>query len=136
MDRLNERLYMARLAVTAFMVLATESHQDAVRRDAAIKRFELASEAEWKAAQRLVQDEGKGPSGSPKSCIRACREDGLLSPEDAEAALKLVDDRNLATHTYALKLAVELDSRLPGHAALLDRWLAALERRAVEGRKA
>ena len=132
MDRLNERLDIARKALASFKELAVAAHEDAIQRDAAIKRFELAFEAVWKAAQRAAQDAGKGPVGSPKTCIRWCREDGLLSEEDAESALRLVGDRNLATHTYALKLAVELDSRLPAHATLLGRWLEAIERRAGE----
>lgn len=132
MDRLTERLDMAGKALKSLKELAVDAHADPIQRDAAIKRFELAFEAVWKAAQRLAQDAGKGPTGSPRSCIRWCREDGVLSEEDAEGALKLVGDRNLATHTYALKLAIELDGRLPGHAALLERWLAALDRRASE----
>jgi len=123
---------VARKALASFMELAEATHGDAIRRDAAIKRFELAFEAVWKAAQHVAQDAGNEPAGSPRSCIRWCREDGLLSEADAESAMNLVGDRNLATHTYALNLAVELDSRLPGHAVLLGKWLAALEKRVRE----
>ncbi len=132
MDRLTERLEIARKALESFMELAEAPHQDAIRRDAAHKRFEHAIEAVWKAAQRVALDAGDASTGSPRSCIRWCREDGLLGEADAEAALNLVGDRNLATHTYALNLAVALDSRLPDHAAVLGRWLAALEQRARE----
>lgn len=47
---------------------------------------------------------------------------------EAEAALVLVEDRNLAAHTYDEKLAAALASRLPAHAKLLRAWLDRLKR--------
>ena len=129
MDRLTDRIQVARRAVDSFREVSGSPFPSTLYRDGAIKRFELAFETVWKASQRYVQDAGREPAGSPKSCIRACREDGILNEADAEAALNMVGDRNLAIHTYAEPLAVALAGRLAGHAVLLDRWLAALEGR-------
>lgn len=40
----------------------------------------------------------------------------------------MVDDRNLAAHTYDEKLADALVARLPGHATVLRAWLDRLTR--------
>jgi len=67
---------------------------------------------------------------SPKPVIRACFQSGLLDESEAERALKMVEDRNLAAHTYDEKLADALASRLPSHAGLVRAWLDRLARAA------
>ena len=130
MGSLKERLQRARKALASFQELAGKSRRSAVERDAAIKRFELAFETAWEAAQAEVQRTGRGPAGSPASCIRASREDELLSDKDAEAALAMLNDRNIAVQAYAEPFAKQVDRRLAPHALLLARWLSALEKRA------
>lgn len=129
MDRLRERLAIARKALGTFQAVASGPHTDALMRDGAIKRFEYSYEVTWKAAQRFLQDNEARDAGSPKSCVRLCREEGILSNEDAEAALRMAEDRNLTAHTYHEALAKDLAVRLPAHAALMDRWLSAMESR-------
>ena len=41
----------------------------------------------------------------------------------ARQLLAMVDDRNLTVHTYNEQLGEEINSRLPGHALLLQHWL-------------
>ena len=43
-------------------------------------------------------------------------------PVNAEAALKMADDRNLTAHTYDEKLAVELAERIMDYEKLLAEW--------------
>ena len=64
--------------------------------------------------------------GSPKACVRAARQTGLLTEEGAELALQMVDDRNLTVHTYDEALAEAIFARLPGHVLTLGAWLAAI----------
>lgn len=45
---------------------------------------------------------------------------------DARDAMVVIDDHNLTAQPYNEALAVALLGRLPGHAALLKRWPAAL----------
>ena len=69
---------------------------------------------------------------SPKSVIRACAQNALLTEADARLAMDLVDDRNLTSHTYNEVLAQAIWSRLPTHLSVLQRWVAALERLTVK----
>lgn len=64
---------------------------------------------------------------SPKSVIRACAQNALLTQADARHAMDLVDDRNLTSHTYNEALAQAIWIRLPTHLSVLQRWMGALE---------
>ena len=44
--------------------------------------------------------------------------------------MKIARDRNLAVHMYRRQIGTEIEKRLTGHAALLRRWLDALQERA------
>ena len=68
-------------------------------------------------------------ANSPKSCVRASMETGLLSAPQAEAALVMTDDRNLTVHVYNEALANDIYSRLPRHIDVLGAWLDAMESR-------
>jgi hypothetical protein len=63
--------------------------------------------------------------------IRAARRLGRLSDEDAEAAMRIARDRNLAVDRYRGQIGEEIADRLAGHAAILRRWLDALGERAT-----
>src|ERR1700746_2812072 len=71
-------------------------------------------------------------AASPNATIRAARALGWLSDEDAEAAIKLGEERNLAVHMYRDQVGQQIEAHLAAHAALLRRWLAALRQRAAE----
>jgi nucleotidyltransferase substrate binding protein (TIGR01987 family) len=109
-------------------LLALE-HPSRVEREAAIQRFEYTCEALWEAAQRyLLMVEGLNV-GSPKGCIRACRDVGLLADEQAIIGLEMVDDRNLTVHTYNEAVAERIYRNLSRYAELLAAWLEAMEGR-------
>lgn len=128
MDRLKERLAEARAALATLRELVEEPRRSAVERDAAIMRFAYTFEAVWKAAQRYLIDHEGLDVGSPKQCVRACRQVGLLADERAQATLRMTDDQNLIVHLYRESIARELDGRLQLHASLLDAWLTAMDR--------
>lgn len=81
------------------------------RRDAAIQRFEYSFEAVWKASQLYLAENEAMTVGSPKGCIRACREVGLLN--EPETALKMAEAQSLTTHTYNEEVARSLYENLP-----------------------
>jgi hypothetical protein len=56
---------------------------------------------------------------------------GWLSDEDAQAAIKLGEERNLAAHMYRDQIGQQIEGHLASHAALLRRWPEALQRRAA-----
>ncbi len=128
MDRLTWRLQQARRALMSFKQLAFIASPSLIERDAAIQRFECTTEACWKAAQATLLEHFGVGAASPKAVIRAAAQNGLLSELDARAAMGLIDDRNLTSHTYNEGLAVTLFSRLPGHAGVFERLLDGLQR--------
>jgi nucleotidyltransferase substrate binding protein (TIGR01987 family) len=127
-DRLNWRLQQAARALTSFKQLAFIESPSLIERDAAIQRFEYTTEACWKAAQAALSEHFGVEAASPKAVIRAAAQNGLLSETDARAAMGLIDDRNLTSHTYNEALAITLFARLPGHADILERLLKGLEK--------
>ena len=56
---------------------------------------------------------------------------GWLSDPDAEAALRLAQDRNLTVHMYRKEIGEQIRSRLTAHTVLLRRWIEALQQRAA-----
>jgi nucleotidyltransferase substrate binding protein (TIGR01987 family) len=127
-ERLSERLAEAEAALMSLDELARRPLRSVVERDAAIMRFTYTFEAMWKAAQRYLYEREGLDIGSPKQAIRASRRTGLLSDEQAEAALMMADDRNLVVHVYREAVARDLDSRLHAHAVTLAAWVAAMKR--------
>ena len=132
MERLNprvhQRIQMARRALATLQELTPLTSPTLVERDAAIQRFEYSTEACWKAAQSALSIQFGLELASPKSVIRASAQNGLLTEAAARQAMDLVDDRNLTLHTYNEALAQAIWSRLPAHLAVLQQWMAALER--------
>ena len=129
MERLRERVAVARRALTTLEELLAVPNPSAVERDAAIQRFEYSFEATWKAVQRCLEVVEGLTIGSPKGVVRASLQVGLLDEESARSGLDMADDRNLTAHTYNEALAAAIFARLPGHATVLHVWLAAVERR-------
>lgn len=129
MDRLTWRLQQATRALLSFKQLALIPSPSMIERDAAIQRFEYTTEACWKAAQATLFEHFGVEAASPKAVIRAAAQNGLLSELDARAAMGLIDDRNLTSHTYNEALAFTLFARLAGHAGVLERLLEGLQRR-------
>lgn len=102
MERLKERLAIARRALSTLQELLYLEAPSRVERDAAIQRFEYTTEALWKAAQRYLQEVEGISVGSPKGSIRSSWDVGLLTDEQAVIGLEMIDDRNLTVHTYTM----------------------------------
>jgi nucleotidyltransferase substrate binding protein (TIGR01987 family) len=133
LERLRQRLGLAGQALKSFEELASLDHPTPVERDAAIQRFEYTFEAIWKTCQRFLLVKEGLDTGSPKSCIRAAGQVGLLATEQTQDALEMADDRNLTAHTYNERLAQAIFGRLPRHAATLSSWLGAIQERVARG---
>ena len=129
MARVSERLHDAERALGSLEDLVKLAKPSVVERDAAIARFTYTFEAVWKAARDILLDREGIDAASPKACIRASRRVALLGDEQAEAALKAADDRNLIVHVYKEALAQALFLRLAEHSAVLNAWLVALRDR-------
>ncbi len=127
MERLKERLTLARKALRSLEELLIIESPSKVERDAAIQRFEYTFEAVCKAAGRFLLVIDGIDVASPKAIVRSSREVGLFKDDQAVLALEMVDDRNLTVHTYNEALAEQIFSNLPLYAQLLAHWLKAME---------
>ena len=127
MERLNERLAEAEAALATLDELVRCTRRSIVERDAAIMRFTYTFEVVLKTAQRYLYEHEGLDIGSPKQAIRASRRTGLLTDEQAEAALRMADDRNLVVHVYREAVARDLDSRLATHTVTLAAWIVAMK---------
>jgi uncharacterized protein YutE (UPF0331/DUF86 family) len=129
---LDTRLAEAEAALATLDEAVGREPRSLMERDSAILRLIYTFEAIWKACQQLLAEREDIEVASPNTTIRAARRLGWLSDEDAEAAMKINRDRNLAVHIYRGEIGAEIDERLGAHAELLRRWLGALRRLAAD----
>jgi len=132
MERLNQVFSVAQRALQTLVEAQTVCLPPRELRDVRILRFVYTFEAVWKAAKRFLLEVHGLDNASPKGCMRACHEIGLLDEAETAHALGMADDRNLVVHLYNEALAVALESRLAGHTALLARWLDSMVQRVGE----
>jgi uncharacterized protein YutE (UPF0331/DUF86 family) len=132
MAGLGRRLAEAGAALASLEDVVPNAGRSLIERDGAILRLIYTFEAVWKACQQALAEREGVEVASPNGVIRAARRLGWLSDEDAQAAIRLGQDRNLAVHMYRGRIGEEIERRLADHAALLRRWLDAM-RQAVAG---
>lgn len=106
--------------------LAGNFRADKMIRDAAVKRFEYSAELCWKTIKVFLEIKFGEVLMSPKECFRALRKYELLSDAETEQLLKMVDDRNLAAHTYNEKFVDELSGRLADYYAVMRKVFEAI----------
>jgi uncharacterized protein YutE (UPF0331/DUF86 family) len=133
MERLDRRLTEAAAALATLDELAGKNERTLVERDSAVLRLIYSYEAIWKACQKALAALENVSAASPNAAIRAARDLGWLSDADARAAIKLGGERNLAVHMYREGVGQQIEEHLADHAALLHRWLDALQKRAIDG---
>jgi nucleotidyltransferase substrate binding protein (TIGR01987 family) len=103
LDRLGEALHVAADEPLAI--------------DGTIQRFEFTFELFWKVMRRALAGQGI-EANSPKAVLQQAYRLGWL--DDEQRWLKLLEDRNLTSHTYREPLAREIYSRIPAHHAALS----------------
>ncbi len=129
MAGLKRRLDEAAAALATLNEVVDRAGRSLIERDGAILRLIYTFEAVWKACQQMLAEREGIEVASPNGTIRAARRLGWLSDEDAQAAIGIGRDRNLAVHMYRGEIGAEIAQRLGSHAALLRRWLDALVER-------
>ncbi len=122
MERMTERMISAGQALERLHEATAKEPLSSIEKDGLIQRFEFCFEILWKCGKDYLLSVEGLEAASPKKVIRLLRETGLFTPEEAEQALTMVDDRNMASHTYAEKAAEELIKRIYGYEALLQEW--------------
>ena len=129
MERLRQRLTLAEKALATLDEVETLALPDAVARDLTIMRFIYTFEACWRALQRYLNLVEGVDVETPKACMRGARDAGLLTDQETETALVMVDDRNLTVHTYNEQLAIQIIGRMAGHVSVMRSLLAAMTAR-------
>ncbi len=89
-------------------------------RDSTIQRFEFTLEIAWKSIKAFLLERDGIECRSPKGCMRDFFGAGYISETQISLLLQMIDDRNLATHTYHESLANNIFSHIPLYLSLLQ----------------
>jgi nucleotidyltransferase substrate binding protein (TIGR01987 family) len=127
-ERLKERFDVAQKALATLREVLAETNPTVIVRDAAIQRFEYTFEAVWKAGQEFLRVQEGIDLGSPKGVMRGLFQTGYLNQRQTELGLKMVDDRNLTSHTYSEGLSELIFKELPQYAALMQSCLSSIKK--------
>lgn len=96
--------------------VAAQSSEDALLRDGLIQRFEFSFELAWKAVQAASAEEGVVVR-SPKAALAHALQSGWARGE--ETWFRMLEARNLSSHTYDEAVAEELAAEIPAFVAPL-----------------
>ena len=91
--------------------------------DSIIKRFEYSLDVTWKYVKEYLLEKFGITVKSPKETFREAFKQNLLSTQDAELALDMVDDRNETSHRYDEAKAKEISQIIPTYYDVLVRLL-------------
>jgi nucleotidyltransferase substrate binding protein (TIGR01987 family) len=128
MEKITERLSMARKALTALQEALAIQNPSLLERGGTIQRFEFTYEAVWKAAQFYLREVEKIEVASPKGIVRSSFKAGLLDEATADEMLRMSDARNMTVRTYNEELAMLIYKQIGAYAVLLETWLSAMEK--------
>lgn len=90
--------------------------KDEFMRDSAIQRFEFTFELLWKSLKAFSDESGLRVH-SPREALRSGFRLDIIA--DDPAWFRMLEDRNLTSHTYKVDLAEAIYERLPDHAQLI-----------------
>ena len=96
-------------------------------RDSTIQRFEFTLEIAWKSIKSFLLEHEGIECRSPKSCMREFFSAGYLDDVTTTTLLAMIDDRNLATHTYHESLADEIFLHIQEYLPILQRIYTTLK---------
>lgn len=96
--------------------------------DASIQRFEFCFELGWKTLKRFLKNEGI-TTASPRDTLQEAFKLGWL-PEGDKFWSDMIEDRNLTSHTYQQKTAMEVYQSLPKYLNAFQELVKRLKLRA------
>lgn len=96
-------------------------------RDAAIQRFEVTFELLWKSLKTYAEEAGVEVF-SPRDSLRTGFQLGII--EERQEWFRMLEDRNLTSHTYNETTAESIYSHLRGYIHLVHSALEELRKRA------
>lgn len=106
-------------ALLRFTEALAEDVSNPLAIDGSIQRFEFCFELGWKLLKKMLMDIEGIEALSPKKALQFAYQLGWI--EDEQAWLKMLNDRNLTSHTYREEYAREIYSHLPLHLTSMER---------------
>ncbi|MEA2013526.1 MAG: HI0074 family nucleotidyltransferase substrate-binding subunit [Verrucomicrobiota bacterium] len=128
MDKTRQKIESFIKALKTFDAILLENDDSNIIRDAAIQRFEYTFEAMWKASKAYLLTYEGVTSTYPKNCIRNMMQNNILSPNDTELSLEMVDSRNLTSHTYIEEIAIGIYTKLKTYNTLMNKVMNELDK--------
>lgn len=105
---------------------ALDLPKDAIVRDSAIQRFEIAFELCWKMLKAFLEEKHNAVCTSPLSCFKAAFKQGII--DNDPFWIDLTKLRNYTVHTYNEELAEYVYARLRDAANRFDAALKGTKR--------
>ena len=97
--------------LNAYLVKPVTDDRD---RAGIIQAFEFTFEQSWKAIQKISGKMG-AQVGTPKQAFTLAIQSGWIDRAEEQLWLRLLEDRNLTSHTYKEDLAKEVLQRIQTH---------------------
>jgi len=97
-------------------------------RDSAIQRFEFTVEIMWKSIKEYLLKKEGIECVSPKNCLREFFEVFNVDEIKAKKFLRMIDDRNLSSHTYHEEVAEDIFMNLKDYEELMKEVLESLKK--------
>ena len=113
----------------AYNKAKAESVEFQIYRDAVIQRFEFTVELFWKILKKFLNYE-KIEVNTPREVLKKSYAARMIDEE--EKWLKMMNDRNLTSHTYKEDIAEEIFHRIEFYLPLLEQTYAKLQRKYQE----
>jgi nucleotidyltransferase substrate binding protein (TIGR01987 family) len=127
MDRLTSRFADAERALRTLDEALQVAAPTPLVRDGSIQRFEYSFEAVCRAARTYLEEHEGIPARSPRSCLRALGEVGVLDESETILALTMAEDRNRTVHAYIEAVAAQIHSKLGPYTTLMQTMVVRME---------
>lgn len=101
-------------------------------RDSAIQRFEFTFELFWKSLKAYAEESGL-EAFSPRDSLRIAFQLGVIA--EHPEWFRMLEDRNLTSHTYNQTTAESIYSHLPTYPRLMRQAFEELKRRRADGER-
>lgn len=108
--RWHQRFSNFEKAFQQFEKYVAQEEMNELEEQGLIKSFEYTYELAWKTLQDLIKDKGYKDIVGPKPVIKQGFQDAYIN--NGEAWMRMHDSRNLTSHTYNQKTAMEMVEKI------------------------
>ena len=127
-DKLRNLLRLLTTALSRLDLALAQPVNEFVR-DSSIQRFEFTFELFWKSLKAYAEESGL-EAFSPRDSIRIAFQLAVI--QESPEWFRMLEDRNLTSHTYNEATADSIYSHLPTYTRLVRQALEELTRRAKD----